>query len=302
MIRFDKFSDHARNVLTLAQAEAQRFDHNYIGTEHILLGLIREGEGVAARVLESMGVDLQKVRTAVEFIIGHGDRPMVGEAGLTTRAKRVIELSIAESRQLGQNYVGTEHLLLGLVREGEGIAAGVLESLGVNLDKVRHEVIRVLSTQGNDEGDGPAITRRLRRASSPWSVGVGEVELIDPGDVIRVIGVGAGADDDVDHLELLAVELRMRAIILSWSARASAPEDFPRRPMVGVSDDLGTFYVAESLDTSRVGNLLLGRTMVVPTPPSEADHLLVQFVRPPAGRPEEGSAASWRRFEVKLRD
>ncbi len=118
MDRFDKFTDRARKVLTLAQDEAQRFNHNYIGTEHLLLGLVREGEGVAARVLENMNVELSKVRTAVEFIIGRGDRPVVGEVGLTPRAKRVIELAIDEARRLGHNYIGTEHLLLGLVREG----------------------------------------------------------------------------------------------------------------------------------------------------------------------------------------
>jgi hypothetical protein len=147
MDRFDKFTDRARKVLTLAQDEAQRFNHNYIGTEHLLLGLVREGEGVAARVLENMNVELDRVRSATEFIIGRGDSPVVGEVGLTPRAKRVIELAIDEARRLGHNYIGTEHLLLGLVREGEGIAAGVLESLGVNLDKVRHEVIRVLATE-----------------------------------------------------------------------------------------------------------------------------------------------------------
>jgi len=145
--RFDKFTDRARKVLTYAQDEAQRFDHNYIGTEHLLLGLVREGEGVAAQVLKNMGLELAKVRSAVEFIIGRGDRPVMGEVGLTPGGKRVIELAIDEARQLGQNYIGTEHLLLGLVREGEGIAAGVLESLGVNLDKVRHEVIRVISQE-----------------------------------------------------------------------------------------------------------------------------------------------------------
>src|SRR6187431_1465226 len=143
--RFDKFTERARKVLQLAQEEAQRFNHNYIGTEHLLLGLVREGEGVAARVLENMNVELSKVRTAVEFIIGRGDRPVVGEVGLTPRAKRVIKLAIDEARRLGHNYIGTEHLLLGLVREGEGIAAGVLESLGVSLDKVRSQVIYVLN-------------------------------------------------------------------------------------------------------------------------------------------------------------
>jgi hypothetical protein len=141
---FGKFTDRARKVLTYAQDEAQRFDHNYIGTEHLLLGLIREGDGTAAQVLENMNVDLTKARTAVEFIIGRGDRPVAGEVGLTPGGKEVIELAIDEARGLGHNYIGTEHLLLGLVREGEGIAAGVLESLGVNLDRVRHEVIRVI--------------------------------------------------------------------------------------------------------------------------------------------------------------
>src|SRR5512146_3058625 len=143
--RFDKFTERARKVLTLAQEEAQRFNHNYIGTEHLLLGLVREGEGVAAKVLANMGVELNKVRSAVEFIIGRGDRMVMGESGLTPRAKKVSELAVDEARRLNHHYIGTEHLLLGLVREGEGIAAGVLESLGVSLDKVRAQVIHVLS-------------------------------------------------------------------------------------------------------------------------------------------------------------
>ena len=147
--RFNKFTDRARKVLTLAQDEAQRFNHNYIGTEHFLLGLVREEEGVAATVLRNMNIELAKVRTAVEFIIGHGNQAVVGEVGLTPRAKRVIELAIDESRGLGHNYIGTEHLLLGLVREGEGIGAGVLVSLGVDPDRVRHEVIRVLNSPGD---------------------------------------------------------------------------------------------------------------------------------------------------------
>src|SRR6266511_834267 len=152
--RFDKFTERARRVLQLAQEEAQRFNHNYIGTEHLLLGLVREGEGVAAKVLANLGVELNKVRSAVEFIIGRGDRAVMGEIGLTPRAKKVIELAVDEARRLGHHYIGTEHLLLGLVREGEGIAAGVLESLGVSLDKVRAEVTRILS-QSMPQGAAP---------------------------------------------------------------------------------------------------------------------------------------------------
>ena len=143
--RFEKFSERARRVLSLAQEEAQRFNHNYIGTEHILLGLVRETEGVAARVLANLGVDLSKVRSAVEFIIGRGERPAQGEIGLTPRAKKVVELAVDEARRMNHTYIGTEHLLIGLLREGEGVAAGVLESLGVTLDKVRSETHRILS-------------------------------------------------------------------------------------------------------------------------------------------------------------
>jgi ATP-dependent Clp protease ATP-binding subunit ClpC len=186
MDRFDKFTDRARKVLTLAQDEAQRFNHNYIGTEHLLLGLVREGEGVAARVLENMNVELPKVRTAVEFIIGRGDRPVVGEVGLTPRAKRVIELAIDEARRLGHNYIGTEHLLLGLVREGEGIAAGVLESLGVNLDKVRHEVIRVLS---QSSAASPAQeTKRASKTPTVDSLGINLTDAARAGKLDPVIG------------------------------------------------------------------------------------------------------------------
>ena len=143
--RFEKFSERARRVLSLAQEEAQRFNHNYIGTEHILLGLVRETEGVAARVLSSLGVDLNKVRSAVEFIIGRGDKPAQGEIGLTPRAKKVVELAVDEARRMNHTYIGTEHLLIGLLREGEGVAAGVLESLGITLDKIRAETHRILS-------------------------------------------------------------------------------------------------------------------------------------------------------------
>ena len=158
--RFEKFSERARRVLSLAQDEAQRFNHNYIGTEHILLGLVRETEGVAARVLDGLSVDLTKVRSAVEFIIGRGERPAQGEIGLTPRAKKVVELAVDEARRMNHTYIGTEHLLIGLLREGEGVAAGVLESLGVNLEKVRAETHRILSNSGSGGGSGSGSRSR----------------------------------------------------------------------------------------------------------------------------------------------
>ena len=158
--RFEKFSERARRVLSLAQEEAQRFNHNYIGTEHILLGLVRETEGVAARVLSGLGVDLSKVRSAVEFIIGRGEKPTQGEIGLTPRAKKVVELAVDEARRMNHTYIGTEHLLIGLLREGEGVAAGVLESLGVSLEKVRAETHRILSNSSPSGSQGTRSTSR----------------------------------------------------------------------------------------------------------------------------------------------
>ncbi len=163
--RFEKFSERARRVLSLAQEEAQRFNHNYIGTEHILLGLVRETEGVAARVLSNLNVELVKVRSAVEFIIGRGERPTPGEIGLTPRAKKVIELAVDEARRLNHSYIGTEHLLIGLMREGEGVAAGVLESLGVSLEKVRDETNSIIANQASTLSSGGSSSQSSSRSS-----------------------------------------------------------------------------------------------------------------------------------------
>jgi ATP-dependent Clp protease ATP-binding subunit ClpA len=156
---FNKFTDRARIVMKLAQDEAQRLGHNYMGTEHLLLGLVREGEGVAAIALKQLGVSLDDARAAVLHIIGHGDRIVVGEIGLTPRAKKVIELAVDEARRMGHHYIGTEHLLLGLLREGEGIAAGVLESLGVNLERARTTILQTLASRGamvEDQAPSPS--------------------------------------------------------------------------------------------------------------------------------------------------
>jgi len=143
---FDKFTGRARNVLSLAQEEAQRFGHPYIGTEHLLLGLVRQGEGVAVVVLRNLGVDPPSVGDAVEFIIGRTDRVVLGEVSLTPRAKKVLALAVDEGRRMNHHYIGTEHLLLGLLREGEGVAANVLrERFGLELAAVRVETLRVLS-------------------------------------------------------------------------------------------------------------------------------------------------------------
>lgn len=182
--RFDKFSERARRVLTSAQEEAQRLNHGYIGTEHLLLGLIREEEGVGAKVLTNLGVTLSKVRSAVEYIIGRGEKPATGEIELTPRAKRVIELAIDEARHLGHNYIGTEHLLLGLLHEGEGVAASVLESFGVTLEQARTETTRVL-TQSLTR---PRATRTASRTPTLDQMGVDLTALARGGKLDPVIG------------------------------------------------------------------------------------------------------------------
>ncbi|MDN3310284.1 ATP-dependent Clp protease ATP-binding subunit [Microbacterium oryzae] len=155
---FERFTDRARRVVVLAQEEAKMLNHNYIGTEHILLGLIHEGEGVAAKALESLGISLDAVREQVQDIIGQGQQQPTGHIPFTPRAKKVLELSLREALQLGHNYIGTEHILLGLIREGEGVAAQVLVKLGADLNKVRQQVIQLLSGYQGKEPVGVATT------------------------------------------------------------------------------------------------------------------------------------------------
>lgn len=164
--RFEKFSERARRVLSLANEEAQRFNHSYISTEHILLGLARETEGIAAKVLTNLGVELSKVTSAVEFIIGRGDQPTTTEKGLTPRTKKVVELAVDEARRMNHHYIGTEHLLIGLLREGDGVAAGVLNSLQITLDKVRSETERLLN-QNESQSQAQANPSGRSQTSTP---------------------------------------------------------------------------------------------------------------------------------------
>jgi ATP-dependent Clp protease ATP-binding subunit ClpA len=176
---FERFTDRARRVVVLAQEEARLLNHNYIGTEHLLLGLIHEGEGVAAMVLESLGISLEAVRAQVEEIIGQGQSAPTGHIPFTPRAKKVLELSLREATQLGHNYIGTEHILLGLIREGEGVAAQVLVKLGADLSRVRQQVIQVLSSYvgGKAPAEQAGARTRLVRMTVPEELREAEVEL-----------------------------------------------------------------------------------------------------------------------------
>ena len=164
---FERFTDRARRVVVLAQEEARMLNHNYIGTEHILLGLIHEGEGLAAKALESLGIGLDAVRQHVEEIIGRGQQALSGHVPFTPRAKKVLELSLREALQLGHNYIGTEHILLGLIREGDGVAAQVMVRLGADLNRVRQQVLRLM-----------AQSKEPRLAPRPAEEGVPPPELL----------------------------------------------------------------------------------------------------------------------------
>jgi len=191
---FDRFTDRARKVMGLARQEAQRFNHDYIGTEHILLGLIQEGSGVAADVLKNLDVDPKKIRQEIEKLVSHGTTMVtMGQLPFTPRAKKVLELALEEASNLGHNYIGTEHLLLGLIREQEGIAAQVLQNLSVRLEDVREEVLELLGaevSQADEEDAEPAAAPSNTKSKSPALDAFGRdlTELASEGKLDPVIG------------------------------------------------------------------------------------------------------------------
>ena len=156
---FERFTERARQVVVLAQDEARALEHNYIGTEHILLGLLREEEGLAARVLESLDITVEEVRAQVARIVGQGDEVTTGQIPFTPRAKKVLELALREALSIGHNYIGTEHLLLALVRENQGVAARILRDFGGDAETVRTEILAMLSGRGARPARGAAATR-----------------------------------------------------------------------------------------------------------------------------------------------
>src|SRR5512138_1838716 len=193
MDMFERFTDRARKVMALANQEAQRFNHEYIGTEHILLGLVKEGSGVGANVLKNLDIDLRKVRLEVEKLVKSGpDMVTMGKLPQTPRAKKVIEYAIEEARNLGHNYVGTEHLLLGLLREKDGVAAQVLMNLGLKLEEVREEVLNLLGagveSESPNPSEGKAETKGKSKTPALDSFGRDLTELAREGTLDPVIG------------------------------------------------------------------------------------------------------------------
>jgi len=210
---FERFTDRAQQVVVLAQEEARMLNHNYLGTEHILLGLIHEGEGVAAKVLESLGISLEAVRQQVEEIIGQGQQAPSGHIPFTPRAKKVLELASREALQLGHNYIGTEHILLGLVREGEGVAAQVLVKLGADLNRVRQQVVELLHGHPGQEPASDRPRRGKRAQARVMADAVARVDALDRRLAAIERWVGMRPDlDDVDQ-EIAQVRREKEAAI-----------------------------------------------------------------------------------------
>ena len=182
---FERFTERARQVVVLAQDEARELRHDYIGTEHVLLGLLREEDGVAARVLASLGVELDAVRDEVVKIVGSGDEEPTGQIPFTPRAKKVLELALREALTIGHNYVGTEHLLLGIAREGEGVASRILDDLGADAERIRDEVINALSGTVRPRGSIQVRRQRVRRPTREW-------QLLVAGWLLFGLALGAG--------------------------------------------------------------------------------------------------------------
>jgi hypothetical protein len=266
---FERFTDRARRVVVLAQEEARHLNHNYIGTEHILLGLIHEGEGVAAEALERMGVSLEAVRAEVERIVGRGIAGPRGQIPFTPRAKKVLELSLREALQLGHDYLGTEHILLGLLREGDGVAAEVLTGLGAELGRVRQQVTEILAVHG----ERPSA--RLFGTPAPLAALRVRERGAGPPKLVRIVPIGQEVEIAKGHrLVLLSLEI--------WSDWTDlrvglvGAEQLP--PSLGsgrhdawtLADDLGTSYECLGARVEGDDRFQVHQVTFVPSPPSEA--------------------------------
>jgi hypothetical protein len=275
---FERFTDRARRVVVLAQEEARLLDHNYIGTEHILLGLIHEGEGVAAEALERMGVSLEAVRAEVERIIGRGIEIPSGHIPFTPRAKKVLELSLREALQLGHDYIGSEHILLGLLREGDGVAAEVLTGLGADLGRVRQQVTEILAVRGErpslrvfGSGAPPLAARRARERGA------------GPPKLVRIVPIGQEAEFAKGHrLVLLSLEIWSDwtdlRVALVGAERLPPSLGSARYDAWTLADNLGTSY--ECLGTRVEGDdrFQVHQTTFVPSPPPEASALTLTLL------------------------
>jgi hypothetical protein len=281
---FERFTDRARRVVVLAQEEARLLNHNYIGTEHILLGLIHEGEGVAAKALESLGISLEAVRAQVEEIIGQGQSAPTGHIPFTPRAKKVLELSLREALALNHNYIGTEHILLGLVREGEGVAAQVLVKLGAGLDRVRQQVVQLLSGYAGPalaEQDPLGQMRLGQRAAAAMVAGGPGVYQDEPAELVRVVPLAREAHREAGwRVVLISLEIWSGWLDLRFALLPGSSSGGRQQLLLDwqVDDDVGTVYEKAGMATG--GGRLLHVTQLGfrPAPPEGARTLTLTLV------------------------
>jgi Clp amino terminal domain, pathogenicity island component len=245
---FERFTDRARRVVVLAQEEARHLNHNYIGTEHILLGLIHEGDGVAARSLEALDISLEAVRTQVQEIVGHGDEAPTGHIPFTPRAKKVLELSLREAMSLGHNYIGTEHILLGLIREGGGVAAQVLVKEGGSLDRVRQQVIQLLAGYagaGQPEQIAGMSTRITQQQAAAMVAGGPGIYSEEPAELVRVVPLAREIYRGQDfRVVLISLEVWSGWLDLRYVLLPEEPHGPPLFPSLDwrIADDADTTY------------------------------------------------------------
>jgi hypothetical protein len=280
---FERFTDRARRVVVLAQEEARHLNHNYIGTEHILLGLIHEGEGVAAQALETLDISLEAVRGEVTEIVGRGAEQPSGHIPFTPRAKKVLELSLREALGLGHNYIGTEHILLGLIREGQGVAAQVLVKLGASHDRVRQAVIQLLAGFAGGQAEQVAgmssqISQQQAMAMVAGGPGVYQDE---PAELVRVVPVArevhreAGMRVVLISLEIWSGWIDLRFAMLPGSSSGGRMQwllDWQ------VGDDAGTTYEKAGMATGGGQQLHVTQLGFRPAPPEGARTLTLTLV------------------------
>jgi Clp amino terminal domain, pathogenicity island component len=278
---FERFTDRARRVVVLAQEEARLLNHNYIGTEHVLLGLVHEEQGVAATALTELGVSLEAVRAQVEEIIGRGQRAPTGHIPFTPRAKKVLELSLREALQLGHNYIGTEHILLGVVREGEGVGAQVLVKLGAGPERIRQQVVQLLTGHAGPvptEQPPPGPLRISQQAATVGIAGGPALSQAEPAELVRVVPLarevfrGYGYRVVLISLEVWSGWLDLRyALLPADTPPGSTPAELALHWRVG--DDAGTAYELCGLASSGARLLRVHQLSFMPAPPGDARRL-----------------------------
>jgi Clp amino terminal domain, pathogenicity island component len=276
MPMFERFTDRARRVVVLAQEEARLLNHDYIGTEHLLLGLVHEGEGVAALALTGLDISLEGVRSEVKAIVGQGRQAPGGHIPFTPRAKKVLELSLREALQLGHNYIGTEHILLGLIREGEGVAAQVLVKSGADPSRVRQQVSRLLSDAGAAQAEQvPRLQARLGEQAVTAMVagGPGLYQAQEPPELVRVVPVAQEVyHGDGLRVVLISLEIWSGWLDLRYAVLPESPPAAEAEVLLAwrVTDDAGTTYENTGMATG--GGRLLHVTQLGfrPAPPERA--------------------------------